>query len=68
VTGIVAEPELEDTCTEPVYVPTARLPGLAETLMVPGVVPLVRLTESHDAPETASVKLSALPLLATVKF
>src|SRR5207244_410873 len=48
--------------TNPVYWPTARLPALAETCTVPGVVPLGGVAVSHVPPVVAvaaTVKLIA---------
>jgi len=66
VTGTVTEPTLEEIFTDAVYVPTARVPGLTDTPMELGVVPLDLLTESQDAPDVASVNLR-VRLLVTDK-
>ena len=63
VTGTVTELVLDLTTTEPAYVPAAKVPALTETLMDPGVVPLVEPTESHEAAEVESLKLVVVPLL-----
>ena len=66
VTGTVTEPSDEETTIDPRYVPTARVPGLAETVSVAGVVPLVGFTVSHDPPlavDGVAVKLTAVVLL-----
>ena len=66
VSGTVTEASEEETTIDPVYVPTARVPGLAETVSVAGVVPLVGFNVSHDPPlvvDGAAVKLTAVVLL-----
>lgn len=68
VTGTVTELVLEVTLTEAVYVPTARLPGLTDTPIELGVLPLLRFTESQDAPEVESLKLMLPLLLLTDRF
>ncbi len=60
---MVTDPALDETATEPLYVPAAKLPGFTATEIEEGVVPLVRLTESHDQLDTASVNEIALPVL-----
>jgi len=65
-TAMVTEPVLEETRTEPLYVPAAKLPGLTETPIELGVRPLLGLTDNQDPPEvTESVKSIALLLLVT---
>ena len=63
MTGTVAEPALEEIVIEALYVPAAKLPALTETPIELGVVPLVLLSESHDAVDFESVKLIAEPVL-----
>ncbi|HYU48131.1 MAG TPA: hypothetical protein VEK84_18360 [Terriglobales bacterium] len=63
VTGTVTEPAREETSTEAGYVPAAKLPGLMETPIELGVVPLVRLTDNQGAPEVESVKAIVLLLV-----
>jgi hypothetical protein len=46
-------------------VPAANPAGYADTVRVPGVVPPVGLTETHDPPYTEAVKVDADPLLRT---
>ena len=63
MTGTFIEPALEETAIEAVYVPAAKLPGLAETVIELGVVPLVRLRDNQEAPDAESVKLIVLLVL-----
>ena len=51
--------------TEALYVPAAKVPGLTETRIELGVLPLVRFTDNQDAPEVETVKLIVLLLLFT---
>jgi hypothetical protein len=66
VTGTVTEPSEDETATEPVYVPMPRVPGLAVTVKVAGVVLLVGFTVSQDPPLlvlAVAVKLTGVVLL-----
>ena len=71
LTGLPVAPD-EVTLTVPVYVPAAKPDGLTDTLTAPDeVLPLAGPADNHVPPEvvdTAVVKLSAAPLLATEIF
>jgi hypothetical protein len=55
VTGTDMELAAEVIRTVPEYVPTASVPGVAETVMEPGVVPPAGLTASQVPPEAETV-------------
>jgi hypothetical protein len=66
VTGTVTDPIEEAIVTEPLYVPTPKLPGLAETETEAGVTLLGGLAVSHDPPlvvAVVTVKLMAVPVV-----
>jgi hypothetical protein len=63
LTGTVTVPAREESSTEALYVAAAKPPGLTETVIEAGVVPLVGLTESHAAPDVEALKLVLLLLV-----
>ena len=56
---------LEVIVIEPLYVPAASPEAFTATLSDPGVEPLAGVTVSHDPPDAAAVKFSAVPVLDT---